>query len=37
MEYSRTEGRLFRRGLPGIYLTEFRHAPHSRRIVATIL
>jgi len=22
---------------PGIYLTEFRHMPHSRRVVATIL
>lgn len=21
----------------GIYLTEFRHAPHQRRVVATIL
>ncbi|KAI0778577.1 hypothetical protein BD413DRAFT_510206 [Trametes elegans] len=32
-----TDGRLNLGTWQGIYLTEFRHAPHSRRIVATIL
>ncbi|KAH9950497.1 hypothetical protein B0H21DRAFT_776735 [Amylocystis lapponica] len=32
-----TEGRLNLGTWQGIYLTEFRHAPHSRRVVATIL
>ncbi|KAI0788548.1 hypothetical protein C8Q75DRAFT_237878 [Abortiporus biennis] len=32
-----TNGRLNLGTWQGIYLTEFRHAPHSRKIVATIL
>jgi len=32
-----TDGRLNLGTWQGIYLTEFRHAPHTRRIVATIL
>ncbi|KZS96190.1 hypothetical protein SISNIDRAFT_451894 [Sistotremastrum niveocremeum HHB9708] len=32
-----TDGRLNLGTWQGIYLTEFRHAPHSRRLVATIL
>ncbi|OCH95806.1 hypothetical protein OBBRIDRAFT_767113 [Obba rivulosa] len=32
-----TDGRMNLGTWQGIYLTEFRHAPHSRRIVATIL
>lgn len=32
-----TEGRMNLGTWQGIYLTEFRHAPHSRRVVATIL
>ncbi|EIM92201.1 uncharacterized protein STEHIDRAFT_70790 [Stereum hirsutum FP-91666 SS1] len=32
-----TDGRLNLGTWQGIYLTEFRHLPHSRRIVATIL
>ncbi|KAI0721237.1 hypothetical protein C8T65DRAFT_631093 [Cerioporus squamosus] len=32
-----TDGRLNLGTWQGIYLTEFRHAPHARRIVATIL
>ncbi|KAI9060193.1 hypothetical protein FKP32DRAFT_1595588 [Trametes sanguinea] len=32
-----TDGRLNLGTWQGIYLTEFRHAPHSRRVVATIL
>ncbi|KAI0307715.1 hypothetical protein B0F90DRAFT_1620716 [Multifurca ochricompacta] len=32
-----TEGRLNLGTWQGIYLTEFRHKPHSRRVVATIL
>ncbi|KAH9944046.1 uncharacterized protein BXZ73DRAFT_39507 [Epithele typhae] len=32
-----TNGRLNLGTWQGIYLTEFRHAPHSRRVVATIL
>ncbi|KAF8974015.1 hypothetical protein BDZ97DRAFT_1778003 [Flammula alnicola] len=32
-----TDGRLNLGTWQGIYLTEFRHMPHSRRIVATIL
>ncbi|EIN14197.1 hypothetical protein PUNSTDRAFT_95853 [Punctularia strigosozonata HHB-11173 SS5] len=32
-----TDGRLNLGTWQGIYLTEFRHHPHSRRIVATIL
>ncbi|KAJ8596969.1 hypothetical protein M405DRAFT_38031 [Rhizopogon salebrosus TDB-379] len=32
-----TDGRLNLGTWQGIYLTEFRHAPHSRRIVATVL
>lgn len=31
MNFARTDYRA------GVYLTEFRHAPHSRKIVATIL
>ncbi|KZT72764.1 hypothetical protein DAEQUDRAFT_808750 [Daedalea quercina L-15889] len=32
-----TDGRLNLGTWQGIYLTEFRHAPHQRRVVATIL
>ncbi|OSX67452.1 hypothetical protein POSPLADRAFT_1064091 [Postia placenta MAD-698-R-SB12] len=32
-----TDGRLNLGTWQGIYLTEFRHAPHTRRVVATIL
>ncbi|KAI0036606.1 hypothetical protein K488DRAFT_40772 [Vararia minispora EC-137] len=32
-----TNGRLALGTWQGIYLTEFRHAPHSRRVVATIM
>ncbi|OAX44711.1 hypothetical protein K503DRAFT_388 [Rhizopogon vinicolor AM-OR11-026] len=32
-----TDGRLNLGTWQGIYLTEFRHAPHSRRVVATVL
>ncbi|RPD64964.1 hypothetical protein L227DRAFT_541422 [Lentinus tigrinus ALCF2SS1-6] len=32
-----TDGRLNLGTWQGIYLTEFRHAPHARRIVATVL
>jgi len=32
-----TDGRLNLGTWQGIYLTEFRHAPHARRVVATIL
>ncbi|KAK7694815.1 hypothetical protein QCA50_002003 [Cerrena zonata] len=32
-----TDGRLNLGTWQGVYLTEFRHAPHSRRVVATIL
>ncbi|KAI0361191.1 hypothetical protein OH77DRAFT_1391527 [Trametes cingulata] len=32
-----TDGRLNLGTWQGIYLTEFRHAPHSRKVVATIL
>jgi len=32
-----TEGRLNLGMWQGIYLTEFRHAPHTRKVVATVL
>ncbi|KAH9937081.1 uncharacterized protein B0H18DRAFT_1081364 [Fomitopsis serialis] len=32
-----TDGRLNLGTWQGIYLTEFRHAPHQRRVVATVL